>query len=1713
MNARGTITVELNSTAGVASSLPSVCVNTAMSNITHSTTGATGIGVPSGLPAGVTASWLSDKITISGKPTEIGVFNYTIPLAGGCGNAAAKGTITVKSSPIATISVTDKSGTLNNDGVICKGETAILLVSGGSTYIWSNGETASLLSVTPDATTDYSVTITANDGCRTESRTKITVNENPSPAVTSINPDCPLSQTGSAAASNVANWTYLWSNGSNTASITGLVQGSYKLTVTNENGCKGSVTATLTDVSLPMTIGISKTDVICQGSKTGSVTVNMSGGTLPYSFLWSSNTGGAITNSLSNLAAGSYSVTVTEGSTSKCKVVGTVDIVEPAFGVQAYITIKENSGAKADDGIVCQNEEAELTVNAITFSGATLSTYQWNDVNGNRTSVLKTGTSGLYTVTVTDSKGCKTTVNKALTVTPVNTVSIGSSAPVLCINTQLSDLFHTTQGASGIGEASGLPAGVTAVWASNKITISGTPTESGIFNYSIPLSGGCDSVFAKGMITVKEENQVSQASHSPIICVSTPLTSITHSTKGVTGIGVVSGLPAGVTAAWSSNILTISGTPSETGVFNYLVPLTGGCGNISAKGIITVTLNNLAGTASSTPTLCVGTKLETITHTTIGATGIGTPVGLPAGVSATWANNTITIMGSPTESGNFNYSIPLTGGCGNISAKGAIYVKKNLNASVSIADKSGLVNNDGVICIGESAILTANGGSSFQWQNGETGSVIAVSPKVSTDYAVTVTGSDGCAEIVKTSITVHAKPNPTVIATNADCLMDQGGTALASSGAGWTYLWSNGMNTSTITGLVQGLYKVTVTDEKGCEETATATITDAGIPLTIDFTKTDIICQGTATGIISLNVTGGTGPYLYNWSSNAGGSTTSSITNLSKNSYFVTVTESGKKKCSAVSVVEIEEPEFGIQTNILVKENSGQLPDDAIICPRDAATFLVNTWVNPGSTISSFRWDDDANSTGNAILASTPGTYTVTVTDSKGCFTTVSKSLAVNSFNTVSVASSTPVICMNTVLSNITHTTTGATGIGVAEGLPAGVVATWSANVITISGIPLEDGQYNYSIPLIGGCGNVNATGKIIVNSVSTVSAASFTPSLCVQTTLPNITHYTTGVTGIGTSAGLPAGVVASWSANVITISGTPSEVGQFNYSIPLIGGCGNMIATGKIIVIPNSTVSAASSTPALCINTTLSNITHSTTGVTGIGIAYGLPTGVTATWSANLITITGTPLEGGQFNYSIPLIGGCGNINATGKIIVNTISTVSGASSAPRLCIQTPLTDITHYTTGATGVGTPTGLPAGVTATWASNVITISGIPAESGQFNYSIPLTGSCGDIKATGTITVIPANTASAASSSPKLIVNTILNDITHTTTGATGILTVTGLPAGLLPFWSANTITIRGTPSESGVFNYRVALAGGCSEVFATGTITVLRDNKVDSLLCDQFVLDNKEIYKDEPYDGVIILSYRGGNGTLFDGFTISSTGVNGLELSLQPGKLALGSGSVELVATGVPSDTGKAMFNVDFSTKTCVIELPVNVLLPKLSSLDCNNSQLTPDDLGKDVAYTGVLKINYQGGNNGKVGSVTLSSTGVTGLTLTGDSLRLNPLGGTLNYTVTGTPTSTGVAGFSITVGDKTCQILLNVIDNEVKLSSFFTPNGDGKNDRWEIPALVFYPESKVYIFDRTGRLLVEYAGDSPGWDGTIGNIPASSGDYWYVIQVTKDDIR
>ncbi|MBK7710495.1 MAG: hypothetical protein IPJ37_05815 [Bacteroidales bacterium] len=405
----------------------------------------------------------------------------------------------------------------------------------------------------------------------------------------------------------------------------------------------------------------------------------------------------------------------------------------------------------------------------------------------------------------------------------------------------------------------------------------------------------------------------------------------------------------------------------------------------------------------------------------------------------------------------------------------------------------------------------------------------------------------------------------------------------------------------------------------------------------------------------------------------------------------------------------------------------------------------------------------DPFSLGVFTISGTPtatGTFNYTVTTTGTCTqATATGTLTVRPNNTITLTSAAATEnqnrCINTAITNIRYTTTGATG-ATFSGLPAGVSGSWAANVININGTPTAAGTFNYTVTLTGGCGNITRSGVITVrpNNTITLTSAAGTDSQtrCISTAITNITYSTTGATG-ATFSGLPAGVTGGWAANVVTISGTPTASGTFNYTITLTGGCGTVTRTGTITVTPNNTITltsaAGTDNQTICINTLLTNITYSTTGATGATFA-GLPAGVSGSWAANAITISGTPTASGTFNYTITLTGGCGTITRTGTIRVsanNTITLTSAAGTDSQIrCINTAITNITYSTTGATGA-TFAGLPAGVSGAWLANVITISGTPTASGPFNYTITLTGGCGTVTRTGSITVNPAATVNA------------------------------------------------------------------------------------------------------------------------------------------------------------------------------------------------------------------------------------------------------------------------------------------------------------------------------------------------------------------------------
>ncbi|MBK0369818.1 T9SS sorting signal type C domain-containing protein [Flavobacterium agrisoli] len=233
-----------------------------------------------------------------------------------------------------------------------------------------------------------------------------------------------------------------------------------------------------------------------------------------------------------------------------------------------------------------------------------------------------------------------------------------------------------------------------------------------------------------------------------------------------------------------------------------------------------------------------------------------------------------------------------------------------------------------------------------------------------------------------------------------------------------------------------------------------------------------------------------------------------------------------------------------------------------------------------------------------------------------------------------------------------------------------------------------------------------------------------------------------TGTTG-GSYSASPAGLTINSSTGTIT----PSTSSPGNYTVTYTyngGSCFNnasrTTSTTVIIASVPATPSAITVPTTKCANTTgnafsitpVNGATSYTWSVTGTGWAI---TGGGSTNSANIT------IGSGQGTVSVVATNSCGASTPYSVTITPTATnTVTQASSSPSVYRNETMTAITHSTTGATGIGTATGLPAGVTASWANSTITISGAPTTAGTFNYSIPLTGGCGSVTATGTITVL-------------------------------------------------------------------------------------------------------------------------------------------------------------------------------------------------------------------------------------------------------------------------------------------------------------------------------------------------------------------------------------
>jgi gliding motility-associated-like protein len=513
--------------------------------------------------------------------------------------------------------------------------------------------------------------------------------------------------------------------------------------------------------------------------------------------------------------------------------------------------------------------------------------------------------------------------------------------------------------------------------------------------------------------------------------------------------------------------------------------------------------------------------------------------------------------------------------------------------------------------------------------------------------------------------------------------------------------------------------------------------------------------------------------------------------------------------------------------NIMVSGSLCALPvitataTNPTICAGNSTSLTASCTSN--CTNITYTWSPSTglSSTSGATVTASPTvttTYTVSGSIGANCIGTQTVTVNVDPTNTVSSSSSNPTLCINTAISPfITFTTTGATGIGAASGLPTGVSASFSGNTITITGTPTAAGTFNYSIPLTGGCGTVTATGAITVDPINSVSAASTNPTVCIGSAIPTVSFTTTGATGIGSATGLPTGVNASWFNNTITISGTPSAVGTYNYTIPITGGCGAINATGTITVIALPTISLSSSGPFTC------NASDGSITVSGTGIGNVFWSGPSSNSATNVpLNYTISNIGSGTYNVYFVNSSGCQSVtnqislSNPGAPVLDIINDVTNCGTSYTLpTINGPSLTAPAYYTGPNGTGSV--ITVGTTYNAPTNITL------------YAYDANGACADEEPfTITINQIPSvNTPSNILVCPGATIDP--QDFVSIPVGATYSWTNTNISVGLPSFGTGQINTFTSSANNTGsTLSATVTVIptlNGCSGSSSSFTISI------------------------------------------------------------------------------------------------------------------------------------------------------------------------------------------------------------------------------------------------------------------------------------------------
>jgi large repetitive protein len=500
----GTYTISLTDANGCAETVtqsitaPAALTATAVAQ-SYSCFGSTG-GVRLTVTGGTfphTYSWTGPGGYTSNTQNVTGAIPGTYNVTVADANLCSITTTATVSGPAGALSIVldNKTNVICFNGTDGSINTTVAGGTPGYTYSWSDGSTVE--DRTALVADTYIITVTDVNGCTTTLTETIT---EPQPLVVSTSQmsiSCTGGSNGSItlnASGGVAPYQVSWSGtasgnpaGTEIAvdggsySITNLIAGTYSVSVTDANGCIVNRSFTLTQPLVPLFLTISITEVLCFGESSGMIESSGAGGAGSYSFLWST---GAVTPTIRDLAAGFYTVTVTDANGCTAVSSGN-EVIQPAAGLTLTSSRADINCGGINNG----------TATVIASGGTALYTYDWTATpTGDGTATITGLASGEYTVIVTDANGCTATITETITEPMPMDVSTAQTS-ISCNGGNNGNITITASGGvapynvSWSGTSSGNPGGPEIAADGGSYNI--TNLIAGTYTVSVTDANGC----------------------------------------------------------------------------------------------------------------------------------------------------------------------------------------------------------------------------------------------------------------------------------------------------------------------------------------------------------------------------------------------------------------------------------------------------------------------------------------------------------------------------------------------------------------------------------------------------------------------------------------------------------------------------------------------------------------------------------------------------------------------------------------------------------------------------------------------------------------------------------------------------------------------------------------------------------------------------------------------------------------------------------------------------------------------------------------------------------------------------------------------------------------------------------------------------------------------------------------------------------------------